>query len=52
VIELDVTDMNIRDSNLTITVRMPAKNRPEVQISTSCSRGRKTLRNDDTYKIR
>ncbi len=51
-IELDVTDMNIRDSNLTVTVRMPAKNQPEVQISTSCSRGRKILKKDDTYKIR
>lgn len=51
-IELDVTDMDIRDSKLIITVRMSAKNQPEVQISTSCSRGRKTLKSDDTYKIR
>jgi type II secretory pathway component PulK len=51
-IELDVTDMDIRDSNLTVTVRTPAKNQPEVQINTSCSRGRKTLKSDDIYKIR
>jgi uncharacterized membrane protein len=51
-IELDVTDMDIRDSNLTVTINIPAENQPEVHISTSCSRGRKTLINDDIYKIR
>jgi len=51
-IELDVTDMNIRDSNLTVTIKIPAENLPEVHIGTSCSRGRKTLTNDDIYKIR
>ena len=51
-IELDVTDMNIRDSTLRVTIKVPAENQPEVQISTSCSCGRNTLTNNDTYKIR
>jgi len=51
-IELDVTDMNIRDSTLVVTIKIPSENQPEVQISTSCSCGRKTLVNDDIYKIR
>jgi hypothetical protein len=51
-IELDFTDMDIHNPTLTVTIRTPAANRPEVQISTSCSRGRNTLTNDETYIIR
>ena len=51
-IELDVTDMNIRGSSLTVNTGSPAQTQPHVQIRTSCSRGRQTLRSDRTYTIR
>ena len=51
-IELDVTEMNIRGSSLTINPGSPAETRPQVQIRTSCSRGRQTLTGDRTYTIR
>ncbi len=51
-IELDVTEMNIRGSSLGVKLSIPAEMQPQVQIRTSCSRGRQTLTNDDTYKIK
>ena len=51
-IELDVAEMNIRDSSLSVKPVIPADGQPQVQISTSCSRGRNTLTNHDTYSIR
>jgi len=51
-IELDVTEMNIRGSSLAINLSSPAETQPHVQISTSCSRGRQTLTSDQTYTIR
>lgn len=51
-IELDVTEMNIRGSSLSVKPIIPADEQPNVQISTSCSRGRNTLTNHDTYSIR
>lgn len=51
-IELDVTDMDIHNSTLTVTISTPTGNQPEVQISTSCSRGRNILTTDETYKTR
>ena len=51
-IELDVTELNIRGSSLTVNINSPVETRPQVRIRTSCSRGRKTLKSDDIYKIR
>ena len=51
-LELDVTEMNIRGSSLNVKLGIPAKAQPQVQIRTSCSRGRKTLTSDKTYTIR
>ena len=51
-IELDVTEMNIRRSSLNVKLSIPAETGPQVQIRTSCSRGRKTLTSDQTYTIR
>ena len=51
-IELDVTEMNIRGSSLAVNLSIPAETQPQVQIKTSCSRGRKTLTSDQTYTIR
>jgi len=41
-ISLDLANMNIRGSSLTIAVGAPTDNRVEVQINTSCTRGRRT----------
>ena len=50
-IELDVTELNIRGSSLTVNLSSPAKTRPQVRIRTSCSRGRQNLASDRTYTI-
>jgi len=50
-IQLDVTEMDIRDAALEVTISMPSDKGAQVRISTSCSRGRQTLRADDQYKI-
>ncbi len=50
-IELDVADMNIRESSLTVFIYAPTDKEPEVQINTSCSRSRRTLTNNVQYKI-
>ena len=50
-IELDVTEMDIRGSALDVMIDAPAGKQPEVQIKTSCSRGRQTLRLDARYEI-
>jgi len=49
-IELDVTEMNIRGSSLSVNIN-PPQTQPQVQIRTSCSRGRQTLTDDRTYTI-
>ena len=51
-IELDVTEMDIRGSSLVVNLSIPTETQPQVQIRTSCSRGRKTLTSDQTYTIR
>jgi len=50
-VELDVSKMNIHCLNLSVTISVPADKGPEAQISTSCSRRRRTLRDDDKHKI-
>ena len=50
-IELDVTDMDIRRSTLAVIIAMPKDKEAEVQIDTSCGRGRHTLRHSDKYHI-
>ena len=51
-IELDVAEMNIRGSASGVTVRIPTGMEPVVQISTSCSRGRRTLKSDGKYETK
>ncbi len=51
-VELDVGKMNIRDSNLIVTISIPTGEGPQAQINTRVSRGRRTLRGDGKYKIR
>jgi len=50
-VELDVTNMNIYSSTLTVTVGVPTDKEAEVQINTSCSCGRRTFRQDNKYRI-
>lgn len=50
-IKLDVTEMDICGSTLAVFMRIPADKEPQVQINTSCSRARRTLRHDDKYRI-
>ena len=50
-IELSLADMNIQRAALSVFVER-AKDKPaEVQITTSCSRGRQTLRQNKKYVI-
>lgn len=51
-IELDVTEMDIRGSSLAVNLSKSTQAQPQVQIRTSCSRGRKTLTSDMSYTIR
>ena len=50
-IELDTSDMNIRRATLSVTVRAPVNKKAEVQINSSVSRGRRTLRHKGKYHI-
>jgi hypothetical protein len=50
-IDLDVTAMNVRGATVSVATGAPRGNRAEVQINTSCGRGRLTLRHNDKYRI-
>ncbi|MHC4489082.1 MAG: hypothetical protein ACYSW7_07900 [Planctomycetota bacterium] len=50
-IELDVTSMSISGATLSVNIDIPNDQEPEVQINTSCSRARRTLRHNEKYRI-
>jgi hypothetical protein len=50
-IQLDVSKMNIRVSALDVTMSIASDEEVEVQINTSCSRGRQTLKGTGKYRI-
>jgi len=50
-IDLDVAAMNVRGATLSVTIGTPRDKEADVQINTSCSRGRLTLRHNDKYRI-
>ena len=50
-IQLDVSELNIRDSDLKVTIRIESDEEAEVQIDTSCSRSRQTLKETGKYRI-
>ncbi|MHC4087323.1 MAG: hypothetical protein ACYSWZ_03865 [Planctomycetota bacterium] len=50
-IELDVTSMNISDATLSVNIGIRKEQEVEVQINTSCSRVRRTLRHNEKYRI-
>jgi hypothetical protein len=49
---LDVSDLNVRGSSLAVTVGTPGDEEVEVEISTSCTRGRQTRRHADKYRVK
>jgi len=50
-INLDITDMNIRRSALSVTINIAKNKETDVQIDSSVSRGRRTLRHNKKYRI-
>jgi len=50
-IQLDVSNLNIRDSALDVTISIASDEKAEVQINTSCSRSRQTLKGTGKYRI-
>lgn len=48
---LDVSDLNVQGSSLAVTARTPGDEEVEVEISTSCTRGRRTLKHTGKYVI-
>jgi hypothetical protein len=50
-LQLDVSKLNIRDSALAVTANIVSDEEAEVQIYTSCSRSRQTLRETGKYRI-
>ena len=50
-IELNIANMNIRRSTLSVVMCTPLNKQTEVQINASCSRGRQTLESNDKYRI-
>ncbi len=50
-VELDITKMPIQNSILKVRIDMPVGKQPQVQINTSCTRARRTLEHDRTYRI-
>ena len=50
-VDLNVAAMNVRGATLSVTIGTPRDKEADVQINTSCSRGRLTLRHNDKYRI-
>ncbi|MHC4323726.1 MAG: hypothetical protein ACYSUX_05585 [Planctomycetota bacterium] len=50
-IQLDVNKLNIPASSLDVTIKIASDEEAEVQIDTSCSRSRQTLREIGKYRI-
>lgn len=50
-IELDVSRMNIRGSALDVTIGAQPDGNAEVQVNSSCTRGRQTRKGDGRYRI-
>ncbi len=51
-VELNVGKLNIKDSSLIVTIRIPTNEEPQAQINVSCSRSRRTLKSDKKYQVR
>jgi hypothetical protein len=51
-VELDVSSISIHGATLSVNIVTPKDEEAEVQINTSCSHDRRTLRHNDKYRIR
>jgi hypothetical protein len=51
VIEMDTADMNIRKSALSLTFAVREKDAVQVEINTSCTRGRHTINSLDKFTV-
>jgi hypothetical protein len=51
-IQLEVSGLNIRESALDVTISIATDEVAEVQIKTTCSRSRQTLRETGKYRIK
>jgi hypothetical protein len=51
-VELDISSMKVRDGTLSVTILAPEGKEPQVQVGTSCSRARQTLRHTGKYKFK
>ena len=51
VVELDTGNMQLRDSSLTVRVETVTDRAIDVQVSTSCKKGRQTLSSSRKYRI-
>jgi type II secretory pathway component PulK len=49
--ELDISKMNIKDSGLSVTITIKTDKEPQAQIHTSCSRGRRNIKNDRIFSV-
>lgn len=50
-IQLDVSEMDIREAALDVTIRVGPGKEADVLVNTSCCRGRQTLKTSGAYKI-
>jgi hypothetical protein len=50
-VELDVTEMPMLNSILKVKIDASAGKQPQIQINTSCTRARRTLEHNRTYRI-
>jgi len=50
-IELDVTSMSISGATLSVNIATPIDRQAQVQIITSCTRIRRTLKHDEKYRV-
>ena len=50
-IELNIVDINIPKSSLTIRITGKIDNSKEIQIITSCSSGKRNMKSDETFKM-
>ena len=50
-IKLETSEMDIRGSQLDLTISRPEQGQAEVLVKSSCSRGRQTLRGESKYEI-
>ncbi len=51
-VELNTDALNIKESNLVVTITIPTIEKPQAQINVSCSRSRQTFKSDKKYQIK